>query len=833
MVHAYPAAQAPNADLSQAESAVQIDRLIKEADADIAAGAFDATASAAESAVALSRAAGDRARLAQALYRLAQGRFYQSRNAEAISINREVLDLATSLGDRTLRARALNGIGVAHRELGEYDQAIEFLTQALAAHRKLGNRVEQVRVQRNIAVLYWQLGDLARAEQLIRGAADLAAATGDKTYQAVTLQAWGAMVLDAGRPRQALAIEERALKIAQALNMPALLIDLGVSIGDAAAATGDFARALESYKGTLDASERAGYVIGQAVAASHIGAVYRDKGRLDEAMPWLMRARASFAALGGTTHLPNALANEFLVARTLRDEGRTDEALLTYYSAMDMVDRMRRAAVPIETATASVNAARSQLFVDTAALLVKAGRSEEAFAVAERYHARAFLDSLAASRVDARGELSPAERDSQRDLLARAAGLQQQLWKPDLPADRRRQLDAELSSVDDEFERVAGAVRRRSRSYAVHDPQVLDAGAVRARLEGEGTVLVEYMLGDQQSLVWAVAHDGVRVAKLPGRAALAPIINRYRTRVSTRASVLTIDRALADVDRAAADLYAAILEPIRTSIDRADRLIVVADGPLTSIPFEALKARRNQDAWLVDRAAVSYAPSASALFAIAAPRGGPAPAHDLLAVGNPVTATDPPLPYTRDEVEAIAALFKASRPTVLLGVDAREDRVKAAALPSYRYLHFAVHGRLDSTNPARSGLVLSRDPKEADDGVLQTREIVQLKLNADLVTLSACETGLGRFVRGEGVMGLARAFFYAGARSVVVSLWDVNDAATPPLMRDFYAGLRRGLDGAAALRAAKRARAHGATRVRRHPYFWAPFVFTGPASPAV
>lgn len=185
------------------------------------------------------------------------------------------------------------------------------------------------------------------------------------------------------------------------------------------------------------------------------------------------------------------------------------------------------------------------------------------------------------------------------------------------------------------------------------------------------------------------------------------------------------------------------------------------------------------------------------------------------------------LPFTRDEVLGISSLYPASQRQIYLGDDAREETVKSEKLDAYRYIHFASHGFIDESHPERSGILFSRAPNSSEDGVLQMGEIMRLKLNADLVTLSACSTGLGKLVNGEGVLGLTRAFFYAGARNVAVSLWNVNDSATATLMKSFYGNLNRGLPKSAALRQAKLSLLRGKNATWSQPYFWAPFILVG------
>jgi CHAT domain-containing protein len=185
------------------------------------------------------------------------------------------------------------------------------------------------------------------------------------------------------------------------------------------------------------------------------------------------------------------------------------------------------------------------------------------------------------------------------------------------------------------------------------------------------------------------------------------------------------------------------------------------------------------------------------------------------------------LPYTRDEVVAISRLFPISQQHVYLGDDAREETVKAEKLDNFRYIHFASHGFIDEAKPGRSGILLSRAPQSSEDGVLQMGEIMRLKMNADLVTLSACSTGLGKLVSGEGILGLTRAFFYSGARNVTVSLWNVNDSATAALMQAYYENLKRGLPKSASLRNAKLVLSRGKNVTWSQPYFWAAFVLVG------
>lgn len=288
------------------------------------------------------------------------------------------------------------------------------------------------------------------------------------------------------------------------------------------------------------------------------------------------------------------------------------------------------------------------------------------------------------------------------------------------------------------------------------------------------------------------------------------------------------------------------------------------DGPLLLLSFEALltsppdPARGGYDSlpYLILDRSVTYVPSASVLAELGAPRpAGARPPESKLFLGfgdpdygGPADTASPsspspegtltrslqkaglphpqPLPESRNEVTRIASLFPAGRAQLFLGSEASEEDVKSnPSLKDAWRIHFAVHGFTDETRPELSGLVLALDGDHAEDGLLQVYEIFNLQLDADLVVLSACDTGLGLNVNGEGLLGVTRALLYAGASSVVVSLWQVADISTSELMIRFYENLGGKDDKAEALRQSKLAMIRGGRF--GHPYYWAPFILIG------
>jgi CHAT domain-containing protein len=456
------------------------------------------------------------------------------------------------------------------------------------------------------------------------------------------------------------------------------------------------------------------------------------------------------------------------------------------------------------------------------------------------------------SRI-AGGRLDPALLERQRNLERRLNFKSQQLIraareKPDA------QRDAALRTEVEELLADGGAVEAEIRDK---DPQYADLWRPRiASLEevqsllGRGTVLVEFFLGDRNGYLWAVTADSVESFTLPGRAELEKasrpaleLAGAYRRRASNPALQSALNRALARTS----DM---LLRPLTPYLTRP-RWIVVGDGPIQYLPFAALPIPGRPQVTLGARREITSLPSASTLVAL---RREPAPlrtASKTAAVfADPVfdgldprvekTAVldnrrqpDPPawnlarLPFSRVEADAIAALVPARSLLMATGFSANKRALTNPRIGEYRILHISAHTMLNDSVPELSGLALSQvDGRgNAVDGFLRLYEIYKLRLSdTELVVLSACKTGLGREVLGEGLISLARGFLYAGARRVLVSLWEVDDQATAELMSRFYRGMlgNSRMRPAAALEAAQSSMRMDSRW--RDPYFWAGFV---------
>jgi CHAT domain-containing protein/Tfp pilus assembly protein PilF len=489
----------------------------------------------------------------------------------------------------------------------------------------------------------------------------------------------------------------------------------------------------------------------------------------------------------------------------------------------------------------------------------EAGYEAQAFEYAERARARAFLDILAEAKVHIRRGFSQEVQQEEQAIFWEIAKIHKKLLQENLSQTETTKLERDLARAEEQLRDFQQRLRLTHPAYAaLQYPDPLNLEKVQQEVLDSETLLLEFMLGEKQSFVWAVSKEGCQMVALPGRAEIERQVNSYRQVItSPHSSKELINRYFSQAHR----LYRVLLQPIEKTLSQHEQLVIVPDGILHYLPFETLVERRVtrktvHPRLLLSNHRISYASSASVLGLLQATHNvSSGKDMELLAYADPVFGRRQVvaqtrenrnklvdiarslyreqgmkldlLPYTREEVKNIAALYPRKASKVYVGPAATEASVKRENLDHFNCLHFATHGLIDEEVPARSGVVLSLVGEKEEDGILQMNEIFNLDLNAELVVLSACQTGLGKLVKGEGLIGLTRAFMYAGASSVVVSLWNVRDSSTAEFMKSFYRHLRARKDKAEALRQAKIDMIRSDIPAYRFPYFWAPFVVIG------
>ena len=450
--------------------------------------------------------------------------------------------------------------------------------------------------------------------------------------------------------------------------------------------------------------------------------------------------------------------------------------------------------------------------------------ARRALAVAEMARGRSLADLLAeADRLPNEPALQKV-RETETVQGRRLSDVQRKVAAAQSEADRAAALE-ELNAAEREFESLVTRLRREQPAYAaLRYPQPLSVERIQSMLRDD-EALIEYATSERTGFGWVVLRSGTTMFRIPARPALESAVRLLEAVAGAD------DRdAVRDAGRRLGDL---LLGPVLERLRGVRRLVFVPDGPLHRLPFAAIRLQNGR--WLIEDFAVAIAPSATVLGELRG-RALPPEAKPLIAfaasAANPAAArlspasrgADGPLRHADEEVrDAIRLLDVPDAFTART-----ESAVKAIGTQPIRVVHFAAHAIADEAVPRRSGVLLEAD--ERDDGWLQVHEIPNTPLAADLVVLATCRSHAGRSVRGEGLLGLSRAFMRAGARAVVATLWEVEDSEARRVVRAFYEELRRGAGADEALRSAQlrliRAGGRGAS-----PQVWAAFIVTGDASP--
>jgi CHAT domain-containing protein len=810
----------------------------------------------AKRALVMSQRRGDKGRQARAANLLAIAALHLGRTNEAIGYFKQasgVADEARSEQVRKIELTGLDRAGQLLRVSGRYDDALFCFQRTLQLYHQQNNRQGEALMLSRLGAIYSDTGDFAKADQQLQEALTIARALADKDLEATVLVRLMVLENERGNPEAALKIGQQIVPL-NLTRVPAGL-EYFYQLGMVYSASGQYATAAGIFARALEKSREIGVPLYESLIQGEFAWTRLKLGNAEAAADLASQALYKLRRAGGNKHFEAKFLSTLAEAQATL--GRNEEALASYRQAIGTLEQARQLSVPTEISRAGIVFTRQKVFTGAIEFLLGQRRTAESLEVAEAYHARAFLDVLNESRIDPAGNLTLEQKEREDKYFERIAGIQKELWQPNIAPEAEPQLKTKLATAENELEAFRLELRRANPHYAsVESPQPIKSENIANDLLGSGTALIEFVLGDQKSFAWVVSQNKIFSVLLPPRKEIETALAEYRELLSEKVSSLTAAQAVTKLKAKGRAVSQRIFQPLEAYLSTASKLVIVSDGALSYLPFETLvtesKPASGQPAsgqkaspsiFLIERFAISYAPSASALAALNVVRKeAPAEVKGIVAFGDPdyeaaEQAGGPiergfdfrRLPYTRTEVNEIAALFPASQARIYLGPEASEEKVKAENLSRFRYVHLAAHGMIDEEYPVRSGIILSAARDSKEDGALQMSEVMRLKLNADLVTLSACRTGLGKLLNGEGIIGLTRSFLYAGADSVVVSLWNVNDIATASLMKTFYKHLQQGMPKDEALRRAKLELIKGQKQAWQHPYYWAPFVLIGAA----
>ena len=810
-----------------------------------------------EESLKSARLTGDQAREAAALTALGNACFYLSDSGRALECFQGSLQLLRQTGDRCGEANSLRDVGITYRTLGRYDESLESLNASLEIFRELDYGVEVASVINSIGACYAALGADGLAIDAYQQSLELARKHGFSDVILVNLDRLGYLYLDLGQLQEALESFREALALAETVGSPNQQSWTLMGLSSCLAATGQGDEALAASRRSLSLSRQTGSVSGIAANLRDIGGIYLNRDPALAARYY----RQSMAASGG----PLAWAPYHGLARAYRLLGEIDESIRYYEAAIDRIESVR-GQIASDQHRATFLGKNQEVYRELIDLLVeqhgaspRAGYDARAFKVFEQTKARAMLDAILGMRAALTQELDPQLRDREHRLNLQIGELERRLGESSAPDDRNEIVNG-LSQAESELDMLTAEIRRTNPRYPARSTAGLLTIEHAQSLLDERTALVAYLTTRHNVLAFVLSRDSLDVVRL---AVSPPIVEAQVENL-----VDLIDRNTEGWQEISSSLYNEIVAPLRSHIrPGVDHLKIVPDGVLHYLPFEMLLQNENPSQvsaqesdysparFLVEDFTISYCPSATVLSELAAEnldqsgkgRGDIAVFADPLIDRDVQSKTNKPadwaralyaeddleigpIPFSAEEGEAVGR-YGGPGSLVCTGRAASEGRVKNERLDRFRIIHFATHGLVSRQHPLRSALLLASSPGEGEDGFLQAREIYQLKLKTELVVLSACRTGRGRALAGEGVEGLARAFFYAGARSIVATLWDVNDKPTTRFMEAFYHHLSAGDSKAGALREAKlevlRDKATAA------PRYWAAFILIGEADNSV
>jgi len=789
------------------------------------------------------------------LHNLGLVNYERGRITDAIAFYRQALDVRVAMQDKAGMGSTSNNLGTVYRDLGDYAQALAYYLKSLALKEELRDESDIAYTLNNIGILYKEQGNHRQAlDTYAKALAKFEATRNRDGIGRVTVNI-GAVFQAQGDYERALAHYQRALEIKQSLNQKQGIALVLCNIGQVHYSRHAYAEATDAYARCLPMFEAIGDQRGVAETLMNLAQLHERQGRHAEGLQMADRAIALAEQIGRDEIVWQARA----VAATLhRAMNQPDQALVELEAAIRLIENLRTRVAGGQPAQQDYFESKLAPYHALVDLFVAQRKPADALTAAERARGRVLLDVIQGGRVNITTAMTAQEKEQEQRLTNRLVALNGERFRARMLAARD---EAQVRAIESRLEQARLELEAfRTTLYAAHpelplrraETPPLSIDDARDLLPDAKTVLMEFVATDESTLLFVVRRP--RLGEPIGDAESTVRIAVYRLAIAGTTLTERIARfrgLLAAVDnryvRDARDLYDILLGPAAEDLRGASRLVIVPDGPLWELPFQALRTPQSDD--LIDRHAVFFAPSLSVLRESMRrrlerdARVGSRPLT-ALAIGNPTLGGETvgriaalmdeqlePLPEAERQVRALEPLYGRGRARIYVGDNAREEDFKTAAA-SFRVLHIATHGILNDRSPLYSHLVFAQHPASGEDGLLEARELMQLDMTAEVAVMSACETARGRVSRGEGMIGLTWAMFVAGVPTTVVSQWKVRADSTADLMIEFHRHLKAQLARPAGHRDVAGALRTAALTVKRdpryrHPFHWAPFVLVG------
>jgi CHAT domain-containing protein/uncharacterized protein HemY len=737
--------------------------------------------------LALARDLGNRWLESIALNHLASSYEIIGNYQQAIDLYQQSLVINRDLGDRQEESASLGSLGNAYQKLGDYQQAIDYHQQSLAIAHDLGDREDESSSLRNLGIVYNSLGNYQQAIDFFQQSLAIDRDLGDRQGEALSVASLGVAYGNLGNHRQAIDFYQQSLAIERDLGDRQGEAGTLGNLGAAYHGLEDYQRAIDFYQQSLAIERDLGDRQGEAGLLQGLGAAYHDLEDYQRAIDFYQQSLAISQEIGYREAEAVSLSDLGLVYLKQEQAVLAEEVL---FASASISDSLRSSELPDQDRI-NLFETQTQIYKKLELALALQGKYSEALEVADRRRARSFAQ-LVSERLSANSK-------------------------------------AQISSNPLSFSEM--------QKVAEEQQSVLVEYSITSTIEGSPLLYIWVMqpTGELDFRQVPLGDEPDRLSKLvsQGREAIGVRGRGFALASNPNDSETTTDKLR--------ELHQLMIEPIADLLpsDPEQRVVFIPQGELFLVPFPALTDESGT--YLIEQHTILTAPSIQVLNLTRqqanSHAGGSESNTDLLAVGNPVmpkvwnpekaVATQlPSLLGAEQEARSIAALFNVE---ALLGAEATEATVKQN-IANARIIHLATHGLLEYGTPEESGVrdvpgAIALAPSQNEDGLLTSAEILELELQADLVVLSACDTGLGT-ITGDGIIGLSRSLIAAGASSVIVSLWSIPDAPTETLMTEFYTQMQQGQDKAQALRQAM------LTTMESHskPENWAAFTLIGEAN---
>ena len=783
----------------------------------------------------------------------------QGKLDEALKYYTESLELYKKFGNPSDIARSLNNIGGVYSSQGRFGEALKYHTESLDLRREVGNPSDIAISLNNIGFIYQVQGKIDEAMTYYIESLELKRKVGNHSAIATSLNNIGSIYYSQGKLDKAFKYYTESLELIREVGNPSDIALRLNNIGFIYYSQDKLDEALNYYTESLELSKKGGIPSYIAISLSNIGSIYYSQGELDEAMTYYIESLELKRKVGNPSDIALSLYNIGCYYYELKSFSKAEQYL---NECIIYLDSVRLGVGDIE-AKQNLTESQSNVYTLYFQVLNELNEKDKAFVISEKNCSKTLNELISESKTNLRQDANPDLLNRERELNLSFKQIFKQIseTKDDIELYLLKREQESLYNVSKILEDQLKRSSPRYASIIYPDPVTVDK--VKKEL-GVNTALISFKEGVDNFYAMVITKDDYKVFKLDS-------IKSIESKVEILINELRSGEFGSYFYSSSRELYKILLGHVEDIIKDKKELIIIPDGILHYLPFEVLLTRdlTDQDLvsgnesslpYLIKDYDIRYLPSATMMKTFKLYTDSEAP-KDFICFADPVFESelesqlspeeqkkeeeakeklleemkeldiDIPregstlvrLVNTGTEANGIAELFNPDNVSLYTRETANKNNLMKEDLSQYKYIHFATHGLVNNDKPQFSSLALCYDFTGSNE--LQVREIFELKLNADMVVLSACNTALGKEMKGEGIIGLTRAFLVAGSKRAVVSLWSVADKSTSEFMIDFYRYIKEGKTITQSLREAKLNMIN--SKEYTHPYYWAPFVLFG------